>query len=233
VPVEAVPVVALAPVEAAQPAPTAAADRAEEAEEREGRAVPEQSDDDPFNIFGAEDGNGSRIVPAQNDAMERVRAIQDDADGDDGDEDRDAFEPIVVPEIVPANEVATDRRDGSVEIVMPDVDAMIDEITAQATDPNRNPNVGNAGRQDDDQDEDDRESSGRERDRGDRDEGDRDDDRDTSPARNRARTIRDRIKDQIGRGSNSRSSGERSSPVNERGGRGNNQDPTDDCFPFC
>ena len=26
---------------------------------------------------------------------------------------------------------------------MPDVDAMIDEITARATDPNRNPNVGN------------------------------------------------------------------------------------------
>jgi hypothetical protein len=32
-----------------------------------------------------------------------------------------------------------------VEIVMPDVDAMIDEITARATDPNRNPNVANTG----------------------------------------------------------------------------------------
>ena len=31
---------------------------------------------------------------------------------------------------------------------MPDVDAMIDEITARATDPNRNPNVANAGRGD-------------------------------------------------------------------------------------
>ena len=29
---------------------------------------------------------------------------------------------------------------------MPDVDAMIDEITARATDPNRNPNAGNAAR---------------------------------------------------------------------------------------
>jgi hypothetical protein len=37
------------------------------------------------------------------------------------------------------------NRQGSVEVVMPDVDAMIDEITARATDPDRNPNVGNAG----------------------------------------------------------------------------------------
>ena len=49
--------------------------------------------------------------------------------------------------IVPAPVITDDGgRDGSVEVVMPDVDAMIDEITARATDPNRNPNVGNAGR---------------------------------------------------------------------------------------
>jgi hypothetical protein len=238
VPVEAVPVVALEPVESAQPVPTAAADRAEAVEEQERRSAPNESDDDPFNIFGDEDGSGSRIVPAQNDAMERVRAMQDDADGDDGDENRDAFEPIVVPEIVPANEVTTDRRDGSVEIVMPDVDAMIDEITAQVTDPNRNPNVGDAGQQDDQDEDDDRESNGRERDRGSRnqDESDRDrddSDRESSRADNRSRSVRERINDRFGRGSSSRSSGDTDNPGIERGGRGNNEDPGDDCFPFC
>jgi hypothetical protein len=233
VPVEAVPVVALEPVEAAQPVPTAAAERPDDAEDRERRADPEEVDDDPFNIFGDGDGDGSRIVPAQNDAMERVRAIQDDADND-GDEDRDAFEPIV-PVIVPAESGATDRRDGSVEIVMPDVDAMIDEITAQVTDPNRNPNVGDAGRQDDDQDEDDdRESNGRERDREDRDRDEsdrnRDDDRESS---SRSRSIRERINDRIGRGANGRSSGDNDTPGNELDARGNNEDPGDDCFPFC
>ena len=58
---------------------------------------------------------------------------------------------------------------------MPDVDAMIDEITARATDPNRNPNVGNAGRG----------NSGRDQD---------DDDREvTEPRENQRKSARDRI----------------------------------------
>ena len=58
---------------------------------------------------------------------------------------------------------------------MPDVDAMIDEITARATDPDRNPNVGNAGRGD----------SGRA--------GDDDDREVVEPRENRRKSARERI----------------------------------------
>jgi hypothetical protein len=223
VPVEAVPVVALEPVEAAQPAPTAAAERADDEEGRERRSEPGAGDDDPFNIFGDDDGDGSRIVPAQNDAMERVPAIQDDVDGEDDGEERDAFEPIVVPAIVPADGVATDRRDGSMEIVMPDVDAMIDEITAQVTDPNRNPNVGDAGRQDADRDED------QDRDQADRD----DDDRDRSAAENRRRSARDRISDRNRRTTTSTRSNDDDAEESQRGSGNNGNQPNQECdTPF-
>jgi hypothetical protein len=138
VPVESVPVVALAPVEMAPPpAPTAAASQSQTVSQP--TPVPVEVDDDPFNIFG--DGEGAGIVPAQNDALERAQALQGGADpSGNSDRDRDNADIVSAP-------VITDEgsREDSVEIVMPDVDAMIDEITARATDPNRNPNVGNAG----------------------------------------------------------------------------------------
>jgi hypothetical protein len=141
VPVESVPVVALAPVEMAPPpAPTAAASQSEAVTQP--TAVPVEVDDDPFNIFG--DGEGSGITAAQNDALERARALQGQG-GADPSENRDGDGDNAI--IVPAPVITDDGNpDGSVEIVMPDVDAMIDEITARATDPNRNPNVGNADR---------------------------------------------------------------------------------------
>jgi hypothetical protein len=104
--------------------------------------VPVEVDDDPFNIFG--DGEGPGIVPAQNDALERARALQGQGQGQgDGNTDRDSDDPVVVPAPVIRDDAGSDR---SVEVEMPDVDAMIDEITARATDPNLNPNVGNSGR---------------------------------------------------------------------------------------
>ncbi len=139
VPLEDVPVVALAPVEMAPaPAPTTAASQSEDGSQP--TPVPVEVDDDPFNIF--RDGEGVGIVPAQNDALERARALQGGANSS-GNRDRDSDTSDIVPAPVIVDDAS---RQGSVEIVMPDVDAMIDEITARATDPNRNPNVGNAGR---------------------------------------------------------------------------------------
>ena len=148
IPVESVPVVALQPVEAAPVvAPAAAPAPAQTATEP--TPAPVMRDDDPFNIFSDEDGSG--IVAAQNDALDRARALQNDAS--DGGANEGEVDPIVVPELDVAAIVAraTDNAivtapDGSLEIVTPDVDAMVDEITAQATDPNRNPNVANPGR---------------------------------------------------------------------------------------
>jgi hypothetical protein len=140
VPVESVPVVALAPVEMAPPPAPTATSRSQAVSQP--TPVPVEVDDDPFNIFG--DGAGPGIVPAQNDALERARALQgqgQEGQGD-GNSDRDSDIPVVVPAPV-IRDAGPDR---SVEVEMPDVDAMIDEITARATDPNRNPNVGNAGR---------------------------------------------------------------------------------------
>ena len=72
VPVESVPVVALAPVEMAPPpAPTATSQSPAVSQPT---PVPVEVDDDPFNIF--DDGEGTGIVPAQNDALERARALQ-------------------------------------------------------------------------------------------------------------------------------------------------------------
>ena len=139
VPLENVPVVALAPVEMAPAAaPTAAVRQSQVASQP--TPVPVELDDDPFNIFG--DGDGAGIVQAQNDALERARALQGGTDPS-GNGDRDSDAPLVVPAPVIIEDVG---RDGSVEIVVPDVDAMIDEITARATDPNRNPNVGSVAR---------------------------------------------------------------------------------------
>jgi hypothetical protein len=142
VPVESVPVVALAPVEMAPPSASTAADSQSQADTQP-TPVPVEVDDDPFNIFG--NGERSGITPAQNDALERARALQVQAQGGadpSGNPDRDGDNAIIVPAPVITDDA---NPDGSVEIVMPDVDAMIDEITARATDPNRNPNVGNAG----------------------------------------------------------------------------------------
>src|SRR5918998_4884022 len=84
VPLENVPVVALAPVEMAPaPAPTAAANQSRAASQP--TPVPVEVDDDPFNIFG--DGEGVGIVPAQNDALERARALQGGTDSS-GNRDR-------------------------------------------------------------------------------------------------------------------------------------------------
>ena len=132
VPVESVPVVALAPVEMAPP-PAPTAPSANPRPVSQPTPVPVEVDDDPFNIFG--NGEGSGIVAAQNDALDRARALQGGGNQRESGSDN--------PVIVPAPVISSDTDpDGSVEVVMPDVDAMIDEITARATDPNRNPNVG-------------------------------------------------------------------------------------------
>lgn len=144
-PVEQVPVVALAPVEPAPaPAPTSPPDTA-------GQPTPESTDgagDDPFEIFT--DDELPRIVLADNDALERVRDIQDEnrerAAADIGDVDR--VEPVAAPTVaIPAIEPRDDS--GVVEITMPDTEAMIEEITARAMDPNRNPNVNRPANGDD------------------------------------------------------------------------------------
>ena len=93
VPVESVPVVALAPVETAPPpAPAAAASQSQAVSQP--TPVPVEVDDDPFNIFG--NGQGSGIVPAQNDALDRARALQGGADPS-GNPDRDSDNPVIVP----------------------------------------------------------------------------------------------------------------------------------------
>ena len=75
---------------------------------------------------------------------------------------------------------------------MPDVDAMIDEITARATDPNRNPNVGNA-------------------DRGNSSRGEEDDDLElVEPRENRRKSARERINE---RNRNRATSNSRSAPA--------------------
>ena len=143
--VDDVPVVALAPVEVAPPPPpTAAARQPQNPVVSQPTPVPVELDDDPFNIF--DDGDGPGIVPSQNDALERARALQGQGDGDRAENGtRDNANSEVVPAPIVSSEV---RQDGTIEIVMPDVDAMIDEITARATDPTRNPNVSNAGQPD-------------------------------------------------------------------------------------
>jgi len=160
-PAEDVPVVALQPVESA-PAPTTPAIAAQAVTQ----PTPDAStDNDRFTIFS--DDEIPRIMPAQNEALERARALQDGNGGRnqnqdqgsnrDSDQNRDQNRrtvdppgnaaPVIVPTIampaVVAPTVAPIVRndDGSVQIVMPDVNATIAAITARATDPNRNPNV--------------------------------------------------------------------------------------------
>src|SRR5829696_4580276 len=92
VPVESVPVVALAPIEMAPvPPPTAPASQSRAVSQP--TPVPVEVDDDPFNIF--DNGNGPGIMPAQNDALERARALQDQRGRDqDGNRDRDSDNPV-------------------------------------------------------------------------------------------------------------------------------------------
>jgi hypothetical protein len=124
----------LAPVEVAPPPAPTATNQSRAVSEP--TPVPVEVDDDPFNIF--DDGERTGIVPAQNDALERARALQGG-----GNTNRESDDSIVVPAPVIRDDAGPDRPG---EVAMPDVDAMIDEITARATDPNRNPNAGNAGR---------------------------------------------------------------------------------------
>ncbi len=210
-----VPVVALEPVESAPaPAPTAQAVpvQVQVPVDREPTPAPVVLDDDPFNIFS--DDNGSGIAPAQNDALDRARALQG---GSSRDEDEE-FDPVVVP-AVDIPEVVLDEddgpvvtgRDGSVEIVMPDVDAMIDEITARATDPDRNPNVTTTDRASND--------------------------RGTTSSGNRRKSARDRINERLARRSttaNSPAGQNDGIPVIEPAGQNNggnqNQDECEDPF---
>jgi hypothetical protein len=136
-----VPVVALQPVEAAPP-PTVAPQEVATGP----TPTPAPVDTDPLDVFGRDDP--PRIVPVENEAMERVRAMQEErianrdqrrARDDEGDGRQIENPAIVAPTIVAGN-------GGAVEIVVPDVDAMIAEITARASDPNRNPNVNPVGR---------------------------------------------------------------------------------------
>ena len=208
VPVESVPVVALAPVEMAPPpAPTAAASQSQAVTQP--TTVPVEVDDDPFNIF--DDGGRSGIVPAQNDALERARALQGGAD-QDGNRDGNGDDPLIVPAPV----ITDADSDDSLEVAMPDVEAMIDEITARATDPDRNPNVGNAGRG----------NSGRDRD---------DDDREVAePRENRRKSARERINERNRDRATSNSRSARDTVVNVPvivpRGSGNDAQECDDPF---
>src|SRR5215207_9290280 len=112
VPVDDVPVVALAPVEMSPPPATTASVSQSQAVTQP-TPVPVEIDDDPFNIFG--NGSGSGIVAAQNDALERARALQGGADPS-GDPFRDNGNPVVMPAPVIVDDGS---RAGSVEIVMP------------------------------------------------------------------------------------------------------------------
>jgi hypothetical protein len=119
---------------------------------------------------------------------------------------------------VSAPDIADDASaDGSVEVVMPDVDAMIDEITARATDPDRNPNVGNAGRGNSGRDEDD------------------DDLEVTEPRENRRKSARERINERNRNRASSNSRSARDSvipnvPVIVPGGSGNDGQDCEDPF---
>lgn len=210
VPVEEVPVVALQPVEVAPAAPTSAPAQAPVVSRP--TPVPAEADDDPFNIFDEVDV--PRIVPGDDDPLARVRELQEERESED-----DGIIPeIDVGEAIPAVESGDDQPDSAV----PDVDAMIDEITAQVTDANRNPNVSDAGRRITARDDDD------------------DDDRDNSTASKRRKSARDRLRERTGRAPTSDeddrdSNGRAIVPGNPRPGNGNDDDCSigDPGFPFC
>lgn len=151
--VTAVPVVALQPVEQAPPVATSAPVVSDTAQQTPPTPTPGRNDSDPFDIFDTP--NDSRIVQVTEDPLERVRAMQEERGNDPGNatvpnfpnqrkdkKDKDSGEvdsPVLMPTVTVGN-------GGAVEVQTPDVDAMIDEITARALDPNRNPNVSDAGR---------------------------------------------------------------------------------------
>lgn len=250
VPVTQVPVVALEPVESAPP-PTAAPVATREIQPSEPTPVPpdDDGDDDPFNIF--DDDPRSSIVDVQDDPLARVRDMQDDLDNGrpitvptraPGDErrrdnaDDSVGQVIDIPDIAvpdpdrPTRDVDVDDEPPRVitsgndpyEIVMPDVDAMIDEITARATDPNRNPNVRDGRRITDRSDDDQRDE--------DVDDEDDEDDEDLSPAERRRKRLRDLIRERAGRGNN-----DSDSRVIMPGGGSDDgpcMDPTAPGFPF-
>ncbi len=235
VPVEEVPVVALQPVEAAPPpAPTSAPAQAEVVSQP--TPAPDSDDSDPFNIFDEVDV--PRIVPGEDDPLARVREMQEEREsegrvtvpsiangGDDERDDNGSIVPAIDTGIViPTVEIpAIVERGGQPDPAVPDVDAMIDEITARVTDPNRNPNVGDAGRR----------VTGRD-----------DDDRDDNSSSTRRRSARDRLRDRNNR-SSERDEDDRDDPANSVIGPriprpGNGQSGNDDnCsvgdpgFPFC
>ena len=194
--------------------------------------APAESDDDPFNIFDEVDA--PRIMPSQDDPLARVREMQEEREnegrvtvpaissnndndngrrGDDDDEEgaREIDTGVEIPAIV--------TRGGQPDPAIPDVDAMIDEITARATDPNRNPNVGDAGRRVTARDDDDEK-------------------RTTSSTKKRRKSAREIIQERTGRTPASNTSG---SSIVPRPGNGNSNGNrnNDDCsigdpgFPFC
>lgn len=166
IPVTAVPVVALQPVEAAPPVATVAPaqDANQDRVVSQPTPVPAANDDDPFNIFDEVDI--PRIDPAQ-DPMERVREMQEER----GNDSNSGVNQVIVPSAgngedddgrrgrnredradAPVIDVPAGGNSDSPAVVatMPDVDAMIDEITAstvdRVTNPSTNPNVGDASR---------------------------------------------------------------------------------------
>lgn len=235
IPVTQVPVVALEPIEAAPPTAAPVSTRAV----TEPTPVP-SDDDDPFNIF--DDDARSRIVDVQDDPMEIVRAMQEEreagrsvvptfAPGSERRRESDD-DPVVVdiPEIIASSadndrdstdDTRTITRRDEPNVIVPDVDAMIEEITARATDPDRNPNARDDGRRITSRDDDDEDA-------------DDEDDENLTPAERRRKAIRDRIRERAGRGNTN--SGVTvpvvPRPGNARDDDGPCLDPTAPGFPF-
>lgn len=166
IPVTEVPVVALQPVEQAPPVATMAPAQNQNPEPVVTQPTPvaAANDDDPFNIF--DEVEIPRIDPAQ-DPMERVREMQENNDNDNGvdqvivpsngngngngnggrnRENRDTEPVIDVSTLMPTIEApAGGNGDNPAVASMPNVDAMIDDITAstidRVTNPNTNPNA--------------------------------------------------------------------------------------------
>ena len=152
-PVVDVPVVALAPVEGALPAPAGAPDETALSDDTQLASAPQQpadrADHDPFAIF--EEGQGPRIVAAQDEALERARALREDpgrpsrtrrADRpaiaptipvpDAGSPSGSLLAPPVIPMVLPdANVPTMSGPDQPITVDVPDADTMIDEITAR------------------------------------------------------------------------------------------------------
>lgn len=161
--VTAVPVVALQPVEQAPPVATSPPVQSNAPQQAPPTPTPGRDDSDPFDIFDTP--NDSRIVQVTEDPLERVRAMQEERGNDPGEatvpdfpnrikdkDDREVDAPVMMPTVTVGN-------GGAVEVQVPDVDAMIDEITARTLDPNRNPNVADDGRRVTDANGDDAEDS--------------------------------------------------------------------------